>query len=92
MEVTKITRREAYKANTEKRMSTREQILKIMTVYDDTLWSASSLCLMLGMKDTSIRPRVCDLKAEGRIEAVGITNEYGIREATYRLRKDDEIA
>ena len=56
------------------------------------VWRASEFCELFNCELTTVRLRLSKLKAEGEIEAVGITNDYGIREATYRLRKDDEIA
>lgn len=120
MEATKITRCEAYEANTEHRQSLKQKILLHMSVAENLkefnenhkdcgliisdcgrpyeksdnydIWCASEFCELFDCKLTTVRPRLSELKAEGKIEAVGITNDYGIREATYRLRKDDEIA
>lgn len=90
MEVTKITRREAFKANTEERVKTADRILDLMA--DGQEWCVSALCHRLGLRETSVRPRVSELKSEGIIKAVDVTNQYGIREAIYKLRKDDESA
>ena len=92
MDVTKITRQEAFEANIEFRMGVRDKILMTMIIFDDKPWTASSLCKLLGLKYTSVHPRLCDLKAEGKIEAVGITRQYGIKEAIYRLGKEGSNA
>lgn len=93
MEVTETTHHEAFETNTEYRVSTKEKILYLMNHCSiDYVWCASEFCEFFDCKLTTVRPRLSELKAEGKIEAVGITNDYGIREATYRIRKDDEIA